>query len=75
LGSQKNDDTPFVYHFSNSLLRTPKVEDTEHYEQIIWESSNDSIQGTKHFVTIDEDNLYYDFHLLPQSPAVGLGCY
>ena len=75
LGSQKNDDTPFVYHFSNSLLRTPKVEDTEHYEQIIWESSSDSIQGTKHFVTIDEDNLYYDFHLLPQSPAVGLGCY
>ena len=75
MGVQKGDDTAFNYSFNNCLLRTPKVDDAEHYNDIIWESINDSIQGTKHFVTIDEENLYYDFHLVPESPAVGLGCY
>ena len=74
MGSQKGD-MAFNYSFNNCLLRTPKVDDAEHYNDIIWESMNDSIQGTKHFVTIDEENLYYDFHLVPESPAVGLGCY
>ena len=74
MGSQKGD-MAFNYSFNNCLLRTPKVDDAEHYNNIIWESMNDSIQGTKHFVTIDEENLYYDFHLVPESPAVGLGCY
>ena len=73
--SQKGDDTAFNYSFKNCLLRTPMVDDAKHYSDIIWESINDSIQGTKHFVTIDEENLYYDFHLVPKSPAVGLGCY
>ena len=75
MGSQKGDDTAFNYSFKNCLLRTPMVDDAKHYSDIIWESINDSIQGTKHFVTIDEKNLYYDFHLVPKSPAVGLGCY
>ena len=75
MGSQKGDDTAFNYSFKNCLLRTPMVDDAKHYSDIIWESINDSIQGTKHFVTIDEENLYYDFHLVPKSPAVGLGCY
>ena len=74
MGSQKGD-MAFNYSFNNCLLRTPNVDDAEHYNDIIWESMNDSIQGTKHFVTIDEENLYYDFHLVPESPAVGLGCY
>jgi hypothetical protein len=74
MGSQKGD-MAFNYSFNNCLLRTPKVDDAEHYNDIMWESMNDSIQGTKHFVTIDEENLYYDFHLVPESPAVGLGCY
>ena len=75
MGSQKGDDTAFNYSFKNCLIRTPMVDDAKHYSDIIWESINDSIQGTKHFVTIDEENLYYDFHLVPKSPAVGLGCY
>ena len=75
MGSQKGEGVAFNYSFNNCLLRTPKVDDAEHYNDIIWESMNDSIQGTKHFVTIDEENLYYDFHLVPESPAVGLGCY
>ena len=57
MGSQKGD-MAFNYSFNNCLLRTPKVDDAEHYNDIIWESMNDSIQGTKHFVTIDEENLY-----------------
>ncbi len=67
----------FNYHFANTLLRTPKVEtaDSVYFSDIQWESPKDSIQGTKHFVTIDEDNLIYDFHLDSLSTAKGLGCY
>lgn len=69
--------TVFNYSFTNSLLRSPKVEtaDSIHFVGIRWESPKDSIQGTKHFVTIDEDNLIYDFHLDSLSTAKGLGCY
>jgi hypothetical protein len=57
-------------------MRTPEVADeTNRFEDIIWETPKDSIQGTKHFVTIDEDNLIYDFHLDSLSTAQGKGCY
>ena len=69
--------TAFNYHFANTLLRTPKVEtaDSVYFSDIQWESPKDSIQGKKHFKVIDEDNLYYDFHLDSLSTAIGLGCY
>lgn len=66
----------FDYEFNRCLLRTPEVEDEpEHFIDIIWETPKDSIEGKKHFVKIDEDNLIYDFHLDSLSTAKGLGCY
>ncbi len=70
-------EAAFVYDFSDCLLRTPRVEtdDSVHFADIIWETPKDSIQGKRHFVTIDEDNLIYDFHLDSLSTAKGKGCY
>ena len=71
------DSTQFEYQFMHTLIRTPRVEtaDSVRFSNIIWESSKDSIQGTRHFRLIDEDNLIYDFHLDSLSTAKGLGCY
>lgn len=71
------DDVAFKYGFADCLLRTPKVEteDSTFFSGIIWENPKDSIQGKKHFVMIDEDNLIYDFHLDSLSTAQGKGCY
>jgi len=74
-GEQMTEDKPFNYFFAHSLLRTPCIDDSYHFENIIWESFSDSIQGKKHFVKVDEDNLDYDFHLDSLSIAKGLGCY
>ena len=67
----------FEYQFMHSLLRTPKVQtaDSVRFSDIIWETPNDSIQGTRHFCLVDEENLIYDFHLDSLSTAKGLGCY
>ena len=67
----------YNFQFSNTLLRTPYEEgvDTLLFEKVIWESPKDSIQGKKHFILVDEDNLKYDFHLDSLSTAKGLGCY
>lgn len=73
--TREDSDALFDYSFEDCLLRTPKVEDDEGFENVIWETPKDSIQGTKHFVKIDEDNLIYDFHLDSLSTAKGLGCY
>ena len=76
IGQQASADVPFDYSFRTSLLRTPQVEgDSIHFNDIIWESPTDSVQGKSHFVKIDEDNLDYDFHLDSLSTAQGLGCY
>lgn len=70
------EDEVFEYDFRNCLLRTPAVtDDSVRFSNIIWETPNDSIQGKKHFITIDEENLIYDFHLDSLSTAKGLGCY
>ena len=69
-------DKDFNYRFEHCLLRTPAVtDDSAHFNDIIWETPQDSIQGKDHFIKIDEDYLDYDFHLDDASPAVGLGCY
>lgn len=78
MGEARDDDsiTSFNYYFENSLLRTPAVEDDSlRFVNIRWETPDDSIQGKQHFLTIDEDNLIYDFHLDSLSTARGLGCY
>lgn len=70
------DPATFDYEFERCLMRTPEVTDEpERFVDIIWETPEDSIQGKKHFVQIDEDNLRYDFHLDSLSTAQGLGCY
>ena len=70
------DESSFDYEFERCLIRTPEVtEEVNHFVDIIWETPNDSIEGKKHFVQIDEDNLIYDFHLDSLSTAQGLGCY
>ena len=57
-------------------MRTPEVtEEKERFENIIWETPKDSVQGKQHFVLIDEENLIYDFRLDSLSTAQGLGCY
>lgn len=77
MGDRRADsEAVFDYNFANCLLRTPVItDDSLHFKNIIWESPKDSIQGKKHFVTVDEDNLIYDFHLDSLSTAKGLGCY
>lgn len=77
MGIQTDTTHVFEYWFAHSLLRTPKVEtaDSVRFSDIIWETPNDSIQGTRHFRLIDEENLIYDFHLDSLSTAKGLGCY
>ena len=57
------------YSFANCLLRTVVPEDTQFFKDILWEKKDDDIQGKKHFVLVDEDNLIYDFRLKEESPA------
>ena len=76
MGEQTDTTAVYAYLFRDCLLRTPKVEnDTVGFQNIIWETPKDSIQGKQHFVRIDEKNLYYDFHLDSLSTAKGKGCY
>lgn len=57
------------FSFVNCILRTLKPSDLEEFEDVIWESPSDEIQGEKHFVTFDTDNLYYNFSVKETSPA------
>jgi hypothetical protein len=77
MGIQTDTAHVFEYQFMHSLLRTPKIEtaDSVRFSDVIWESPKDSIQGTRHFRLIDEENFIYDFHLDSLSTAKGLGCY
>jgi len=75
-GQKGGSDNDFNYYFDNCLLRTvADGVDSLRCKNIRWETPNDSVQGKMHFVKIDEDNLYYDFHLDSISTAQGLGCY
>lgn len=57
------------YFFNNCILRTFQPTAPEGFEDVIWETPNDEIQGEKHFVTFDTDNLYYNFSIKEISPA------
>ena len=69
MGERKNETVDCEYFFTNCILRTDFVNMPERFKDIIWETPKDSIQGKKHFRTIDEDNLYYDFTIDSISPA------
>ncbi len=75
MGTQVKSDVAFNYLFEKCLIRTPEINDTAHFKNIIWEKPSDEVQGKKHFVKIDEINFIYDFHLDSISTAKGLGCY
>ena len=76
MGTQLHATNDFNFSFRHCLLRTPSIaDDSVHFNDIIWETPQDSFQGKDHFVLIDEENLIYDFHLNQKSPAIGLGCY
>lgn len=65
----KSDGETVSYHFANCLIRTPEISDNEGFEQIIWETPKDELQGTQHFVTLDEQAFVYDFTIKTESPA------
>lgn len=69
MGETQDTTIVFDYRFADCILRTDSVTDKERFERIIWETPKDSVQGKKHFRTIDEDNLYYDFTIDSLSPA------
>lgn len=70
MGEQSDTTLCYDYHFENCLLRTDSVADSTRFKRIIWETPKDSVEGKKHFRTIDEENLYYDFRLDSISPAL-----
>ena len=57
------------YSFDNCILRTLQPTDAEEFVEVIWESPKDEIQGEKHFMTFDTDNLFYNFSIKQESPA------
>lgn len=70
---QQNDSTElFDYYFVSSLLRTPVVEDTVRFKDIVWENPSDTLlAGKKHFKLVDMSTQHFDFHLDSISPAIG----
>jgi hypothetical protein len=67
-GFQRDGET-IDYHFSNCLIRTKEVKDEEAFENIIWETPNDEVQGKQHFLVFDDKKYIYDFSIIPESPA------
>ena len=62
-------DEKSEYSFENCLLRTVVPDNVDRFKDIIWEKKDDDIQGTKHFVLIDDYKMIYDFQLKEESPA------
>lgn len=79
MGETKDSTVTFAYHFENCIIRTPKPKElegddakpSEKFVNIVFETPKDTIQGTQHFIKVDADNQYYDFHLDSLSTARG----
>ena len=72
IGEQNDSTTTFQYLFASSVLRTPVVDDTLRFKNIIWEAVEDTTQGgAKHFKQISMSTQHFDFHLDSLSSAVG----
>lgn len=60
--------------FDHCVLRTEKMqsEDSLKFTNVLYEELSDTVKfGKKHFLSIDEDNLSYDFRLAGNSAAIG----
>ena len=61
------DTLMYDFQFTNCFIRTPEIADTvfrdAHFKDVVFESPVDSCYGKNHFVSIDIDRQYYDFHL------------
>lgn len=78
MGETKDSTGVFNYYFSHCLLRTPAETDSAKmapFDHVIWETSEDTIQGMAHFVKVDADRQEYDFHLDSLSTARGKAVY
>ncbi len=74
MGETRKEDVKFGYIFSDCILRTPEDNSdtsSEAFVNILWEKPDMEVQGEAHFRSVDADRQYYDFHLAPNSPAVG----
>lgn len=74
MGEVEDSTVAYGYYFSNCILRTPSITDSTQlalFPNVTMETPKDSIEGKKHFATIDEDNLRYDFRLDSLSTARG----
>jgi len=72
----KNDSTKtFAFQFEDCILRTPRITeaDSVYYTRVVFEDVEDTVStGKKMFVEVDADLQRYDFHLAPESAAIGL---
>ncbi len=61
-----------AYQFDDCLIRVIEDEtiDPPLFQNTRFETSEDSINGSKHFVEFDTENFIYDFRLVKESPAV-----
>lgn len=72
-GIKSDGEEDFNYRFVSSLVRTPEVEDEEHFIDVLFENVEDTaaVSGDENFRLVDIDLQRYDFHLDGRSPAVG----
>lgn len=71
--STEDESVPFVYSFTNSIIRTPAITDENVltlFPNSIFELA-DSTEAKSQFVGIDDDNLIYDFRLDSAATARG----
>ena len=63
-GIKSDGEEDFNYRFVSSLVRTPEVEDEEHFIDVLFENVEDTaaVSGDENFRLVDIDLQRYDFH-------------
>ena len=69
------DSLEYAYEFHNCIIRSADLAkasyDSAHFYNVRFESPKDTIQGEKHFLCIDRDQVRFDFRLDSLSTARG----
>lgn len=75
LGQSGNKKGMFVYNIHDCLLKTVKNDSLkkEYIHDIIYESNDSAVNSAMNFRKINDDSLYYDFHLDSLSKAIESG--